>query len=120
MKIKNSLLDYLVEKIDDLYIVTKRVDVEYDGVIPKNCLAILRTEYSDKDYREFWCVNFKRTGMFGCHNFFNLTDLFNEGSIIPLTKDEKYEILLRYAKDSIKKSSMIRKKARKLIRAMEK
>lgn len=119
MRIHNSLLPCLIEEIDNLYVVTTRIEAKYDGIIPKNCLAIFRPKTSKKDYKEFWCVDFKRTGMFGSFNYFDLTYYFKSGLVRPLNKDEKYEILLKYAKHNIKKSITVRKKIRKLLEAAQ-
>ena len=118
MRIPKHSLDLLANKIDDLYLVIKKIDtmktisgpIEW---ISKNSIAVLvesRDNFPSKNYKEFFCYGRKGKFNDGSLPIFDLYGLVEDGTVRPLTKDEKYEILEAYSKKAYKNIEKIRKK----------
>lgn len=111
MKILMRYIDHLTENINDIYIFTKTVS-DCIETFPKGSLAI-KTKNKD----QYFCVGRILKVNDGSLPIFSLDDWVTDGTIRPLTKDEKYEILFKYSQVSIKKIASIKRKIEKLAKA---
>lgn len=122
MRTNRRDLEYFAKYIEDLYLVTKKVvtsendEKEFEW-IEKDSIAVLCRGRSSCDYMEFCCYGRKRASDWndGSLPIFNLIDLVKSGEVRPLTKEEKYEILSRYAKKMSSKMDKIKTQARKML-----
>jgi len=111
----------LIDEIDNLYLAVENIfsrddrrDVKKDEHIEKGTILepFHRIDQPTDDYREYFAYGAKNVPR-GCFSIYNLTD-YSE-SIRPLTKDEKYTILLAYAKYARKEISRQIKLAKKMM-----
>jgi hypothetical protein len=110
----------LVDEIDDLYLAIENIfshderrDVKKDEHIEKGTILTIshRAQPTD-DYREYFAYGAKNVPR-GCFSIYNLIDY--QKAIRPITKDEKYTILLAYAKYARKEISRMNKLAKKIM-----
>ena len=110
----------LVDEIDDLYLAIENIfshderrDVKKDEHIEKGTILTIshRSQPTD-DYREYFAYGAKNVPR-GCFSIYNLIDY--QKAIRPITKDEKYTILLAYAKYARKEISRMNKLAKKIM-----
>jgi hypothetical protein len=108
MKILMCYIDHLAKNINDIYIFTKTVS-DCIETFPKGSLAI-KTPKKD----QYFCIDRILKVNDGSLPIFSLDDWVTDGTLRPLTKDERYEVLYKYAQVSIKKIYSIKRKIDKL------